>query len=61
MVGQKCAVCRRVLAVGDWVTRESTLEHMVHFACPPKKPFLGRKVDREKPLLAPLWPHLDGE
>jgi len=51
MAGQRCLACRRVLNVGEWVTRSSTLVEMTHAVCPPKRPAPTRKVDREKPLL----------
>lgn len=51
MSGAKYTRCRRPLVVGDWVTRESTLGAQEHAACPPRRPSLGRKVDREKLLL----------
>lgn len=51
MSGTKCSTCERPIDVGDWITRESTVEHMTHMRCQPKRPAFGRKVDRAKPLL----------
>lgn len=51
LAGTKCTACHRVIEEGDWLTRSSTASEMTHAVCPPKRPFLGRKVDRAKPLI----------
>jgi hypothetical protein len=50
MSRSKCPCCGRDFEKGEWVTRESTLESLTHVVCPPKRPSLGRKVTRAKPL-----------
>lgn len=49
--GTRCPRCKRFVENGDWVTRDSTLLEMTHAHCPPPRPAVTRKVDREKPLL----------
>lgn len=51
IAGTKCTACQRAIEPGDWVTRASTASVMVHAVCPPKRPFVGFKKDRVKPLL----------
>ncbi len=50
MTGTRCPNCHRLIKTGDWLTRSSTLVDMRHAVCPPKRPSLGRKVDRVKTL-----------
>lgn len=51
MAGTTCPACGRPIEPGDYVTRGSTMETMTHAICPPRRPSLGRRKDRSKPLL----------
>jgi len=51
LTGTHCPNCHRAIKPGDWITAASTLVHMVHVVCPPRRPWAGRKRDQAKPLL----------
>jgi hypothetical protein len=50
MSGARCVACGRLLEVGQWITRESTLDAMTHACCPPKRIAEPHKKNRPKPL-----------
>ena len=49
--GTRCPKCLRIVEPDDWITEQSTTEHMTHAQCPPSRPAFERKKDRRKPLL----------
>lgn len=49
--GVKCPECRRLLTDRDFVTLDSTPDKARHYVCPPRRPYLGPKRDREKEII----------
>lgn len=48
--GSPCRKCKRLLKAGDYVTRESTPERLVHAQCPEPEPLHPRKGQMPTPL-----------
>jgi hypothetical protein len=50
MADTRCQACQRLIAVDEYVTRDSTLVEMRHAVCPPTRPYHGHKRNRTWPL-----------